>query len=407
MRWAGRTLMAVPYLIALVACGAAPQESPKPVTLVTPTSREPTLEERKASVCALAVLEPDAAKKRIAHVFTNADDEASLVEAGATYFPTQLSQARDNLEAAFKKRGYLDVSLVVSSAFADMAQSTVDVCVKLDRGPLVAIDAVKVRGSAHGAAIEAIILQRDHKNVVGHLADADELAFDEPAVYAFLHDKGLAAAEVKSTIERHDAFQTVLFDVTDGDVYRYASIDVRGTLNLPKADYMRLFSGKKGDVFVRSAVMKFAEDIKALDASHGHPDITVDPPKADIDETKHTVAVVIEVHDIASTPGFSIVELKRGTGAAAKQGDLAKVEYVGTLPNGTVFDKTMGRGPFEFRVGGNSVIKGFDRGVIGMKIGGKRRVTIPPDLAYGPRGTPPTIPPNSSLIFELELVALK
>lgn len=153
--------------------------------------------------------------------------------------------------------------------------------------------------------------------------------------------------------------------------------------------------------------MKFVEDIKALDASHGHPDVTVDTPKTEVDETKHTIAVVIEVHDLASTPGFSIVELKRGTGAAAKQGDLAKVEYVGTLPNGTVFDKSTGRAPFEFRVGGGMVIKGFDRGVMGMKVGGKRRVTIPADLAYGLRGAPPTIPPNSPLIFELELVALK
>lgn len=103
---------------------------------------------------------------------------------------------------------------------------------------------------------------------------------------------------------------------------------------------------------------------------------------------------------------LQIVEVTLGSGAEAKMGDLVSVDYTGSLQDGTVFDSSRPRGkPLQFRLGANQVIKGFERGVVGMKPGGVRRITIPPELGYGKKGVPPTIPPNSTLIFEVELIS--
>lgn len=105
---------------------------------------------------------------------------------------------------------------------------------------------------------------------------------------------------------------------------------------------------------------------------------------------------------------IEIQELAEGTGEAAKSGDELEVHYTGAFPDGKKFDSSGDRGrPFKVKLGSGSVIKGFEMGLTGMKVGGKRKVTIPYDLAYGERGQPPVIPPRSTLVFELELVALK
>jgi peptidylprolyl isomerase/FKBP-type peptidyl-prolyl cis-trans isomerase FkpA len=109
-----------------------------------------------------------------------------------------------------------------------------------------------------------------------------------------------------------------------------------------------------------------------------------------------------------SKGGLKIEDQKVGTGEPAKAGDTVSVHYTGWLTNGTKFDSSKDRGqPFSFPLGAGRVIKGWDQGVAGMKVGGKRKLTIPPDLAYGPRGAGGVIPPNAELIFEVELLKIQ
>ncbi|MBN2547996.1 MAG: FKBP-type peptidyl-prolyl cis-trans isomerase [Anaerolineales bacterium] len=111
---------------------------------------------------------------------------------------------------------------------------------------------------------------------------------------------------------------------------------------------------------------------------------------------------------ITTTSGLKYLDLVAGKGAEAKTGDTVSVHYTGWLADGTKFDSSVDRGtPFEFILGAGRVIRGWDEGVTGMKVGGKRRLEIPPDLAYGIDGYPPVIPQNATLTFEVELLEIK
>ena len=105
---------------------------------------------------------------------------------------------------------------------------------------------------------------------------------------------------------------------------------------------------------------------------------------------------------------LQVEEVQVGTGKEAKSGSSVAVHYTGKLTNGNKFDSSHDRGqPFTFVIGKGMVIKGWDQGIAGMKVGGKRKLTIPPDLGYGARGAGGLIPPGATLVFEVELLKVK
>ena len=131
--------------------------------------------------------------------------------------------------------------------------------------------------------------------------------------------------------------------------------------------------------------------------------------EAEVDNTDLKKKPVITTTGDES-PGALIVEdIVVGKGPAAKSGDQISVQYVGALySDGTEFDTSWDTGqPFEFELGAGGVIQGWDTGLEGMKVGGRRELVIPPDLAYGPTGQPPTIPPDATLVFVVDLLDVK
>ena len=113
-------------------------------------------------------------------------------------------------------------------------------------------------------------------------------------------------------------------------------------------------------------------------------------------------------------PSYTQTDLREGSGAMASSGQTATVNYTGWLyapdaaeQKGAKFDSSIGRGPFTFKLGAGQVIRGWDQGVQGMKVGGHRRLVLPPDFAYGARGAGSVIPPNATLVFEVELLDVK
>ena len=104
---------------------------------------------------------------------------------------------------------------------------------------------------------------------------------------------------------------------------------------------------------------------------------------------------------------MKVEKINSGKGVAPKHGDTVTVHYTGWLTDGTKFDSSVDRDePFSFVLGTGQVIQGWDQGVAGMRVGDKARLTIPPELAYGPQGYPGAIPPNATLVFEVELLSI-
>jgi peptidylprolyl isomerase len=106
--------------------------------------------------------------------------------------------------------------------------------------------------------------------------------------------------------------------------------------------------------------------------------------------------------------GLQIIDIEVGSGDEASGGETVIVHYTGWLADGTKFDSSVDRGqPFSFSLGAGEVIPGWDEGVVGMKVGGTRRLIIPPDLAYGAQGRPPVIPANAELTFDVQLLSIQ
>ncbi len=132
------------------------------------------------------------------------------------------------------------------------------------------------------------------------------------------------------------------------------------------------------------------------------------PNKAKTMNTAGSAIPEVIAKDISTDPKLKILEVAVGTGTPAVAGKTVSMHYIGMLEDGTVFDSSHTRGtPYEFKLGAGNVIKGWDMGIPGMKVGGKRRFIINAEYAYGAAGYPPTIPANATLVFDVELMSVK
>lgn len=151
---------------------------------------------------------------------------------------------------------------------------------------------------------------------------------------------------------------------------------------------------------------------EATAASLTQPKITATQPASTLiaqsPSTDSSDLMATENENVITTPsGLQYIELEEGTGATPQSGQTVTVHYTGTLTDGTKFDSSLDRNrPFSFRIGAGQVIRGWDEGLSTMKVGGKRRLIIPPDLGYGARGAGGVIPPNATLVFDVELLSI-
>ena len=155
---------------------------------------------------------------------------------------------------------------------------------------------------------------------------------------------------------------------------------------------------------------KDTADVQGPPVQSAPVDAPAPTPSGDATQVPSTTVIDGKTVPLKSTPsGLKYYDIKVGTGPNPKPGQTVSVQYTGTLLDGTKFDSSYDHGgtPVDFPIGVGQVIKGWDEGVPPMKVGGKRRLVIPGDLAYGANPPTPIIPPNATLVFDIELVAVK
>ena len=159
---------------------------------------------------------------------------------------------------------------------------------------------------------------------------------------------------------------------------------------------------------VQAAVVQAVANPMELDPDNPNPTLFAMAPDTNMADASALGGPMEAEKPQVTASGLKIIDLVVGTGDVASSGQTVAVHYRGTLEDGTQFDASYDRGtPFEFPLGAGRVIKGWDEGVQGMKVGGQRKLVIPPDLGYGSRGAGRVIPPNATLIFEVELLGIK
>jgi len=254
-----------------------------------------TIDTEPSSGRRIAVVFRVALRRLIGEVFTNnTETDALHLSTGVVYDPVAIVSAGMAFAHSFAQQGYPDFALSLTSDFSDDTHRTVDVCIRFDRGSKVTLEAIDVRGSAYVGPLSALLAREDTANVRGNVIDEAVLERDPLVMSAWLYDHGLLEHKIQQSLERQSDVVTVVFQVTDGPVYRYGSFDVRGDLLAPKPDYMKLVTEKRGDVFNRTATLKIIADIKALNGTLGHSDTDVEP-NVEMDAAKHTVALVFTV----------------------------------------------------------------------------------------------------------------
>ena len=130
--------------------------------------------------------------------------------------------------------------------------------------------------------------------------------------------------------------------------------------------------------------------------------------KDSIPNTEDLSVITNTTNTTMTTEGLTIETIREGSGASAMNGQVVLVDYTGSLPDGTIFDSSIPRGkPFMVHLGAGEVIRGWDLGLLGMKVGEERKLTIAPELGYGVNGFPGVIPPNATLIFDITLKAIQ
>jgi FKBP-type peptidyl-prolyl cis-trans isomerase len=161
------------------------------------------------------------------------------------------------------------------------------------------------------------------------------------------------------------------------------------------------------DILISLGVILVCVSVLVVAQVSGQPDSAI---AKQLNQPQPALTKVNEMTDqkaVTTDSGLKYIQLKEGTGATPKKGQTVVVHYTGTLEDGTKFDSSRDRGqPFSFKLGVGQVIKGWDEGLSTMKVGERRQLIIPPDLGYGARGAGGVIPPNATLIFDVELLKI-